>query len=101
MDEMISDFYVTLPSNSSMDHFPENTKSSFRTKLSAPIVLVDDDWMVSLNEIFIPKSWYNVDGHNNAYNVTLDVEERVPRRPDEYVIDILLDTNMNLSDTGL
>lgn len=95
---MISDFYITLPSNSSIEHFPENTQSCFRTKLSAPLVLVGDDWEVGLTEIFIPKTWYNVDGHNSTYSVTLDVEERVPRRPNEYVIDVRLENNMNVLD---
>lgn len=98
MDDMISDFYITLPSDASMEMFPENTQSSFRTKLSAPLVLTDDDWEVGLTEIFIPKTWYNVDGHNSAYSVTLDVEEQVPRAPDEYVIDVILETNMNVLD---
>ena len=35
----MSGFYVTLPSNSSLDHFPENTKSSYRTLLAKPITL--------------------------------------------------------------
>lgn len=95
---MTSDFYITLPSNSSMEHFPENTQSCFRTKLSAPLVLVGNDWEVGLTEIFIPKTWYNVDGHNSAYSVTLDVEEWVPRRPSEYTIDVLLENNMNVLD---
>lgn len=95
---MISDFYITLPSDASLEMFPENTQSSFRTKLSAPLVLPDDDWEVGLTEIFIPKTWYNVDAHNSAYSVTLDVEEQIPREPDEYVIDIILEANMNVLD---
>lgn len=95
---MISDFYITLPSNSSIEHFPENTQSCFLTKLSAPLVVVGDDWEVGLTEIFIPKTWYNVDGHNRAYSVTLDVEESVPRRPNEYIIDVRLENNMNVLD---
>ena len=94
----MSDFYITLPSNSSMKHFPENTQSSYRTKLSAPLILTGDDWEVGISDIFIPKSWYNIDGHNNAYSITLDVEERIPRRPDERVIDVILETNMSVLD---
>ena len=98
MDEIMSDFYITLPSNSSMKHFPENTQSSYRTKLSAPLILSGDDWEVGLSEIFIPKSWYNIDGHNNAYSITSDVEERIPREPEERVIDVILETDMNILD---
>lgn len=96
MDDTISDFYVTLPSDASLEMFPENTQSSFRTKLSAPLMLTGDDWEVGLTEIFIPKTWYNVDKHNSAYSVTLDVEERMARVPEEHDIDILLDPNMNI-----
>lgn len=93
---MISDFYVTLPSDASMGIFPENTQSSFRTKLSAPLVLSSDDWEVGLTEIFIPKTWYNVDAHNNAYSVSLDVEELVDLDPVEYVLHIHLDSGMDI-----
>lgn len=95
---MISDFYITLPSDASMKTFPENTQSSFRTKLSAPLVLSSDDWEVGLTEIFIPKTWYNVDTHNNAYSVTLDAEERFALDPVEHTLDIVLDTNMSISE---
>ena len=33
----MSGFYITLPSNSSIDYFPDNTQSSFRTNLSQNI----------------------------------------------------------------
>ena len=56
MDEIMSDFYITLLSNSSMKHFSENMQSCYRTKLSAPMILSGDDWEVGLSEIFIPKS---------------------------------------------
>lgn len=98
MEETISDFYITLPSDASMEIFPDNTQSSFRTKLSAPLVLSSDDWEVGLTEIFIPKTWYNVDTHNNAYSVTLDVEERVALDPVEHTLHIHLDPNMSISE---
>lgn len=95
---MISDFYITLPSDASLEIIPENTQSCFRTKLSAPLVLTGDDWEAGLTEIFIPKTWYNVDRHNSSYSVTLDAEERVARIPEEYDIDIILEPNMNILD---
>lgn len=98
MEETISDFYITLPSDASMEIFPDNTQSSFRTKLSAPLVLSSDDWEVGLTEIFIPKTWYNIDTHNNTYSVTLDVEERVALDPVEHILHIHLDPNMSISE---
>lgn len=73
----MNNFYVTLPSNSSMDYFPKNTQSSFCTKLSSSLILSGGDWEVGLSEIFIPRSWFNVDQHNNGYQVIYDIEERV------------------------
>jgi hypothetical protein len=55
----MSDFYLTLPSNSSMSFYPENTLSSFTTRLPNSIDL-DGDWEVGLVEIQYPHNWYNV-----------------------------------------
>lgn len=77
MDAEISEnFFVTLPSNSSFEYFPKNTQSSFKTKLSSPLVL-NGNWEVGLSEIFIPRNWFNVNDHNNAYSVTYKTEETV------------------------
>jgi hypothetical protein len=47
-------FYVTLPSDSSADYFPNNTIANFTTKLTMPIELKHDDWEVGLVEISYP-----------------------------------------------
>lgn len=73
MDELVSEFYVTLPSNASMNYFPGNTQSSYRTKLSSPIRL-GESWEVGLAEIFIPRNWFNISDHNNQYSLTFDKE---------------------------
>lgn len=85
MDEILDEFYVTLPSNSSMDYFPENTQSSYRTKLFSPIVL-SGEWEVALSEVFMPKSWFNVNSRNNSYSVTLEKEEILPLDGEKYNI---------------
>jgi hypothetical protein len=56
----MSSFYVTLPSNSSMDFFPNNTLSTYVTKLPQPFDL-KGEWEVGLSEIQFPITWYNVD----------------------------------------
>jgi len=48
-------FYVTLPSDSSPNFFPNNTIASFRTKLAIPIELEPDKWKVGLVEISYPR----------------------------------------------
>ena len=56
---MVNQFYLTLPSNSSMDVFANNTTAKFVTKL--PDVLeLDGEWEVALSEIHYPHAWYNI-----------------------------------------
>ena len=56
---MASQFYLTLPSNSSMENFPDNTLTNFKTKLAQPIELIGE-WEVALSELQYPRSWYNL-----------------------------------------
>ena len=59
-------FYVTLPSNSSMSLYPNNTLSSYTTHLVKQINLTGH-WEVALTEIHYPFSWYNITGDNNSF----------------------------------
>ena len=59
-------FYVTLPSNSSMSLYPHNTLSSYTTRLIKQINL-EGNWEVALTEIHYPFSWYNVSELNNSF----------------------------------
>lgn len=58
-------FYLTLPSNSSMDYFPNNTLSHYITRLPHTLDL-DGSWEIGLAEIQYPHSWYNVK-HEEAW----------------------------------
>ena len=63
---MESEFYVMLPSNSSMEYFPDNKTSNFVTKLSKMLQL-DREWEVGLAEIDYPHTWYNIcEGKNSV-----------------------------------
>ncbi|GBM53885.1 hypothetical protein AVEN_64813-1 [Araneus ventricosus] len=73
MDD-VKEFYVTLPSDSSMNYFPSNTQSSYRTKLSAPLLL-NGEWEVALSEISIPRNWFNVGDLNNSYTALYEKED--------------------------
>ena len=73
---MKSDFYVTLPSNSSVNYFPHNTQSSYRTKLISPLNL-SGEWLVGLAEIFFPNNWHNVNDHNNDYTIFVESEKTI------------------------
>lgn len=52
-------FYVTLPSNSSFQYFPENKVSDFITKLPRAIQLTGR-WEVALSEIQYPVNWFTL-----------------------------------------
>ena len=75
----MSRFYVTLPSNSSMDYYPENTVAKYTTWLNNPIEL-DGEWEIGLTEISFPYEIENIlDGEcyfylfNTNYNNPLKI----------------------------
>ena len=49
-------FYVTLPSNSSMEFYPDNVITNFTTQLKIPIKF-DVPYEVALVEISFNQSW--------------------------------------------
>lgn len=63
---MNSHFYVTLPSDSSAEYYPNNTVARFVTKLPERIRL-EGDYEMGLAEIIYPHSWYNVDNTDGRY----------------------------------
>ena len=56
---MASEFYIVLPSNSSMVTHPNNTLAQYITNLPRRISL-SGDWECVLTEIHYPHDWYNV-----------------------------------------
>ncbi|KAJ8048251.1 hypothetical protein HOLleu_00494 [Holothuria leucospilota] len=70
---MASSFYVTLPSNSSPEVYPDNTLTHFRVKLPQPITL-EGQWEVGLAEIVYPHQWYNLD-EESTYSYTGNGEQ--------------------------
>lgn len=55
----MSQFYLTLPSNSSEKYYPNNTLTHFITKLHNDVSL-SGEWEVALAEIMYPRNWYNI-----------------------------------------
>ena len=70
----VTQFYLHLPSNSSLDKFPNNTLTEYRVGLPQTITL-EGDWEVALTEIHYPHSWNNVQGNfmNRFYLRNQDV----------------------------
>ena len=58
----VTQFYLHLPSNSSLDKFPNNTLTEYRVGLSQTVTLTGD-WELALTEIRYPHSWNNVRGN--------------------------------------
>ena len=58
----VAQFYLHLPSNSSLNKFPNNTLTEYRVGLPQTVSLTGD-WEVGLTEIHYPDSWNNVQGN--------------------------------------
>jgi len=97
MDAMISYFYITLPSNASIGYFPNNTQSSYRTKLSSPLLL-NGEWEAGITEIFIPNNWFNIVESNNKYSVRYEVQNIVLQDDTQYIIEFVCRSNEGLID---
>ena len=54
----MNQFYVVLPSDSSIDFFSDNTVAHYKTKLAHPIC-TDGDYEVALTELIYPMRYYN------------------------------------------
>ena len=70
-------FFVVLPSNSSMKIYPDNRTSSFTVNLPKPLELDPAQWDVALSEIQYPHIWYNIRRNKNImrkriYDLTLE-----------------------------
>lgn len=93
-------FYVTLPSNSSMTFFPNNTCTHFMTKLQSPIQL-DGPHEVALTEVILPYNWSRIiHAEFIAYNRNTGAQESVRVCwYDDQCIDVIVDKiNKEMSD---
>lgn len=70
---------MTLPSNSSMDHHPNNTAAKYTTTLSQQVEL-NGDWEVALAEICVPATWFNVTSDDYEFAVN----DRIFSIPDNF-----------------
>lgn len=60
---MKDEFYIVLPSNSSMQYFPNNTTTHFVTQLPQQIRL-QGSWCVAITEIQIPLTFQHISSEN-------------------------------------
>ena len=97
---MESEFYVRLPSNSSMQYFPDNKTLNFVTKLPRALQL-DEEWEVDLAEIDYLCTWYNICEGKNSVKIYVPYQwgQQISIQPGYYekvqdVIDALLKTGL-------
>ena len=64
-------FYLTLPSNASLDVFPDNKTSSYHVQLPQTINL-NGDWEVGLYSISYSNTWYTLQDRENEIYYSTD-----------------------------
>ena len=71
----VTQFYLHLPSNASLDKSPDNTLTEYRVCLPQTISLTRE-WEVALTEIHYPHSWNNVQGNveNRLYLLNQELD---------------------------
>ena len=88
-------FYLTLPSNSSLNYYPGNTLTHYTTVLAQDIDL-SGRWEVGLSEIQYPRSWHNIQKGKSWINVycngykteTLDVPHGQYDTPEQLIAEL-------------
>lgn len=68
---IMTDFYLTLPSNASMSYYPDNSLSEYTVKLPRQLQL-DDSWQVGLCQITYPGLLHNILETYPAFMYTRD-----------------------------
>ena len=103
MVSSLTQFYVTLPSNSSVNFYPDNTLTSYTTRLVKQINLTGN-WEVALTEIHYPFSWYNVTEKNNSFTFSergqVQTHARISHGFYFSVQDIVDAINAEMTETG-
>ena len=66
----MTDLYVILPSDASMDVFPYNTVTSYHARLARALNL-EGDWEVALPEINYPTTWINIAPEESWFRIKI------------------------------
>lgn len=67
----VHQFYLTLPSDSSMLLYPDNTLSTYRTHLNPPVEFDHREWEVGVAALSFPTEWYNLVDQQNRMSLTI------------------------------
>ncbi len=88
MDE--GGFYVTLPCNASMNIYPDNCISNYKTRLARSINL-KGPWEVGLIEFHYPITWYTFNDEDATFIINTDptilgYDEKYPKEVEGVII---------------
>ena len=64
-------FYLTLPSDGSIDVYPDNTLSTFTNRLVQPVDLTEGEWEVGLMEMMFPTALDNIDKNEAWFDLLI------------------------------
>src|SRR5664279_2701702 len=67
---MTHQFFITVPSDSSMKWYPQNSVGRYTAQLPQPISL-DGQYEVGLAEIIYPQTWYNIRNLDREYWIAI------------------------------
>ena len=93
--EMATQFYLTLPSNSSKEYSPNNMVANFKVKLAETIELTGD-WEIALSVFHYPYSWCTLqEGFRQTYNIGIPYDETaiIPNAHSDNISDLVRDMN--------
>lgn len=62
-------FYLTLPSDGSMETFPQNTVAQFKTLLPQTVDLTDGEWQMGLTEMMYGSSVKNILANESYFDI--------------------------------
>lgn len=62
-------FYLTLPSDGSMEAFPQNTVAQFKTLLPQTVDLTDGEWQMGLTEMMYGSSVKNILSNESYFDI--------------------------------
>ena len=70
----MNSFYLTLPSDSSMDYFPSNTQCCFKVMLPKTLHIGKEQWEVALAQLITPSQFLNISEKEAEFEIiTRDV----------------------------
>ena len=74
---MERDFYISLPSNASMDRYPHNAIHHYKVKLPIPLTLERRKWEVAVSELYVPVSWHNIRPPFNWFQLEMEMRKTI------------------------